>query len=106
MEEDVKNAMIVITSSLALLGAAQLAAAADGKEVYEKSCGGCHNKGIAGAQKLTEKDKWAPIVKQGPDAMTAAVIKGKGAMPPRGGGASLSDADIKAAVEYIIQQTK
>lgn len=99
-----KNAIIAITGSLALLGAAQLAAAADGKEVYEKSCAGCHNKGIGGAQKLTEKEKWAPIVKQGADAMTASVIKGKGMMPPKGGASS--DADIKAAVEYIIQQTK
>ena len=101
-----KRAMIVITTSAALLGGAQLAAAADGKEVYEKSCAGCHAKGIAGAQKLTEKDKWAPLVKQGVDALTATVIKGKGVMPPRGGGASLSDADVKAAVEYIVQQVK
>ena len=101
-----KNAMIAITGSLALLGAAQLAAAADGKEVYEKNCAACHTKGIAGAQKITDKAKWAPVVKQGADAMTATVIKGKGAMPPKGGGASLSDADIKAAVQYIIEQTK
>ena len=99
-----KNAMIVITGSLALLGAAQLAAAADGKEVYEKSCAGCHEKGIAGALKLSDKAKWAPIVKQGTDALTASAIKGKGAMPPKGGAAS--DADVKAAVEYIVQQTK
>ena len=99
-----KNAMIAITGSLALLGAAQLAAAADGKEVYEKSCAGCHEKGIAGALKLSDKAKWAPIVKQGTDALTASVIKGKGMMPPKGGAAS--DADAKAAVEYIVQQTK
>lgn len=99
-----KHAMIAITGSLALLGAAQLAAAADGKEVYEKSCAACHEKGIAGALKLSDKAKWAPIVKQGTDALTASVIKGKGAMPPKGGAAS--DADVKAAVEYIVQQTK
>jgi len=99
-----KNAMIAITGSLALVGAAQLAAAADGKEVYEKSCAGCHEKGIAGALKLSDKAKWAPIVKQGTDALTASVIKGKGMMPPKGGAAS--DADAKAAVEYIVQQTK
>jgi cytochrome c5 len=91
---------------LALFGAAQVALAADGKDVYVKSCAPCHDKGMAGAQKLTEKDKWAPIVKQGADAMTATVIKGKGAMPPRGGTSSLSDADIKASVDYIIQQVK
>ena len=101
-----KHAIVALIGSLALLGATQLAAAADGKEVYGKNCAGCHDKAIAGALKLTDKAKWAPIVKQGPDALTASVIKGKGAMPPKGGAASLSDADVKAAVEYIIQQTK
>ena len=101
-----KRAMIAVTTSVALLGSAQLAAAADGKEVYDKNCAACHTKGIAGAQKITDKEKWAPLVKQGADALTAVVIKGKGAMPPRGGGASLSDADVKAAVEYIMQQVK
>lgn len=101
-----KLAMVVITTSAALLCAPQIAAAADGKEIYDKSCAGCHSKGIAGAAKLTEKEKWAPLVKQGSDALTATVIKGKGVMPPRGGAASLSDADIKAAVDYIIQQVK
>jgi cytochrome c5 len=101
-----KHAMIVITTSAAILGGAQLAAAADGKDVYDKNCAGCHSKGIAGALKLTDKDKWAPLVKQGVDPLTATVIKGKGVMPPRGGGASLSDADVKAAVEYILQQVK
>ena len=101
-----KLATMIITGTAALLGAAQIAAAADGKAIYDKSCAGCHEKGIAGALKLTDKAKWAPVVKQGVDAMTASVIKGKGAMPPKGGAASLSDADIKASVEYIAQQVK
>jgi len=98
--------MIAVTASAAALCAPQIAAAADGKEVYDKSCATCHAKGIGGALKLTEKDKWAPLVKQGPDALTATVIKGKGIMPPRAGSPSLSDADIKAAVDYMIQQVK
>jgi cytochrome c5 len=99
-----KLAITVITASATLLLASQIAAAADGKEVYEKTCATCHEKGIAGALKLSDKAKWAPLVKQGPDALTAAVIKGKGAMPPKGGAAS--DADVKAAVDYIVQQVK
>lgn len=101
-----KHALIVITTLAAILAGVQLAAAADGKDVYDKNCASCHTKGIAGALKLSDKEKWAPVVKQGTDAMTAVVIKGKGIMPPRGGGASLSDADVKAAVEYIVQQVK
>jgi cytochrome c5 len=101
-----KLATMTLISSAVLLGAAPLAAAADGKAIYDKSCAGCHEKGIAGALKLADKAKWAPLMKQGVDAMTAAVIKGKGAMPPKGGAASLSDADIKATVEYMAQQVK
>lgn len=77
------------------------AAAAEGKDVYTRACSVCHVAGVAGAPKLTEKAKWAPLIKQGNNAMIASVIKGKGAMPPRAG-TSLSDADIKAAVEYMI----
>lgn len=101
-----KFTVIAITASAAMLLAPQIAAAADGKEVYDKACAGCHEKGIAGAAKLSDKAKWAPILKQGSDALTATVIKGKGVMPPKGGNASLSDADIKAAVDYIVQQAK
>ena len=101
-----KFAMTIITAASALLCASQIAVAADGKEVYDKACAACHEKGMAGALKLSDKAKWAPLLKQGSDALTASVIKGKGAMPPKGGNASLSDADIKAAVDYISQQAK
>lgn len=80
-----------------------VAGAADGKEVYTKSCAGCHT---ALNPKLGDKKAWAPLVKKGAAALTASVVKGKGAMPPKGGASSLSEADIKAAVEYIISQAK
>jgi len=102
----VKLATTVITGLATLLAFVQIAAAADGKEVYDKACAGCHTRGIAGAAKLTDKDKWAPVIKQGSEALTVTVIKGKGVMPPRGGSASLSDADVRAAVDYMIQQVK
>lgn len=80
-----------------------VAGAADGKAVYTKSCAGCHT---ALNPKLGDKKAWGPLIKKGADALTASVVKGKGAMPPKGGAASLSDADIKAAVQYMITQAK
>lgn len=74
---------------------------AKGKSVYDASCAACHAAGVAGAPKTGDKAAWAPRMKTGIDAMTAAVIKGKGAMPPKGGNTALPDADIKAAVEYL-----
>ncbi|MDH3513523.1 MAG: c-type cytochrome [Gammaproteobacteria bacterium] len=97
-----KLAVITFTSFAALLIVGQASAGADGKAVYDKSCAGCHT---AMSPKLTgEKAKWEPLLKQGKDALTASVIKGKGMMPPKGGAAS--DADVKAAVEYMIANIK
>jgi len=72
------------------------AAAADGKAVFDKSCAGCHK---AMSPKVTEKDKWKPILAKGTDGMVASVMKGKGPMPAKGGAAS--EADVRAAVEYL-----
>ena len=93
---------VVALAVMAALGAAGPVAAADGKTVYEKSCAACHK---VMPPKLGDKAAWVPRIKQGADAMTASVIKGKGAMPPKGG-TSLPDADLKAAVEFMIGQAK
>jgi cytochrome c5 len=82
----------------AALVAASGAQAADGQAVYNQNCSACHNNM---KPKIGDKDAWAPLIKQGPDALAASVIKGKGAMPPRGGKPNLSDDDIKAAVAYL-----
>ena len=77
-----------------------------GKSVYESSCAACHTAGVAGAPKTGDKAAWAPRIKTGKDALYTSVIKGKGAMPPKGGNASASDADLKAAVDYLIGLAK
>jgi cytochrome c5 len=86
--------------------AAAPAKAKDGKAVYDTVCMACHMTGAAGAPKLGDKVAWAPRIKTGVDALVASVVKGKGAMPPKGGGASLTDGEIKAAVEYLVAQSK
>jgi cytochrome c5 len=81
-------------------------AAADGKAVYDKACVACHATGIANAPKLGDKAAWAPRVAQGMDAMLQSVIKGKGAMPPKAGNPALSDAELRASVEFMVSQSK
>jgi cytochrome c5 len=76
-------------------------AAADGKAVFDKSCKGCH---ASMKPKIGDKAAWEPLIKQGADALTASVMKGKGMMPAKGTAAS--EADVKAAVEYMISQSK
>ena len=78
----------------------------DGAKVFASGCNVCHTAGVAGAPKLGDKAAWAPRVGQGIDALTAAVIKGKGAMPPRGAVANASDAELRGAVEYMVAAVK
>jgi cytochrome c5 len=78
----------------------------DGKKVYDTACMACHATGAANAPKLGDKAAWAPRLKTGNDALYASALKGKGAMPPKGGNATLSDADVKAAVDFLVAASK
>ena len=77
-----------------------------GEAIYRQSCAVCHTAGVAGAPKLTDKAAWAPRIAQGKNALYNSSLKGKGAMPAKGGNPSLSDADVKAAVDYMVSQAK
>ena len=78
----------------------------DGATIYNSVCGACHNTGVAGAPKLDDKAAWAPRVATGKDALYKSVLGGKGAMPPKGGAADLSDDEIKGTVDYILGKVK
>ncbi len=86
--------------------AATPVAAVNGEALYKQACTVCHAAGVAGAPKTGDKAAWAPRAALGVDALTASVIKGKGAMPPKGGAMSASDAEIKAAVQYLLDAAK
>lgn len=79
---------------------------ADGKKIYETACAACHGAGVAGAPKPGDKAAWAQRVKAGANALYASALKGKGAMPAKGGNATLADADVKAAVDYLMGTAK
>jgi cytochrome c5 len=76
-------------------------AKAEGKKVFDSTCNVCHGAGIAGAPKFGDKAAWAPRLATGIDTLYKVALTGKGAMPPRGGNKDLSDADVKAAVDYM-----
>lgn len=84
---------------------ATAAKAGAGEALYKQACMACHVAGVAGAPKFGDKAAWAPRIQTGLDMLTASVIKGKNAMPPKGG-SSASDADIRAAVEYMVSAAK
>ena len=91
--------------------AQETAAAADdidlaaGEKLYNTACFACHNVGVAGAPKLGDKAVWQPLVEKGMDELIQSAIKGKGAMPPRGG-STASDQEVTAAVHYMVNASQ
>lgn len=94
------------TATTATAAAKPAGGAADGKKTYDAVCAICHAPGVAGAPKTGDKAAWKPRIAQGKDMLYTNAIKGKNLMPPKGGAASLPDADIKAAVDYLVSQSK
>ena len=87
--------------------AAGKTAAADGKAVYDATCAVCHNAGVAGAPKAGDKPALtARLAASKKEGLYASVLKGKGAMPPKGGNAALSDDAVKAAVDHLLATAK
>ncbi|HEX6136067.1 MAG TPA: c-type cytochrome [Casimicrobiaceae bacterium] len=86
--------------------ASAAAGKADGKTVYDQTCHVCHATGLAGAPKFGDKAAWSPRIATGIETLHNAALKGLNAMPPRGGNMSLSDAQVKAAVDYMVAAAK
>jgi len=102
--------LVVASAATVANGVIPTAKAADGKATYDKACMACHAAGVAGAPKFGDKAAWAPRIAQGNDTLYTHALKGfqgkKGMMPAKGGNASLADADVKAAVDYMVSQGK
>jgi cytochrome c5 len=80
--------------------------AADGKKIYESTCTVCHGAGVAGAPRFGDKAAWAPRLATGINTLYKTALAGKGAMPAKGGNTSLTDADVKAGVDYMVAAAK
>ena len=77
-----------------------------GEQVYNDSCLACHATGAAGAPKLGDAAAWAPRIAAGMATLVGNAIKGLNAMPPKGLCMSCSDAELEAAVEYIVAKSQ
>jgi cytochrome c5 len=121
----IKPTLLLATLSLALLAAcgkqeaaAPVAAPAAapvaentlGKSVYGKVCAMCHAVGAAGAPKPGDKADWGPRIAQGNAVLHKHALEGftgtKGQMPARGANAALSDDEVKAAVAFMVDQSR
>jgi cytochrome c5 len=77
-----------------------------GEQVYRAACQACHATGVAGAPKLGDQAAWKPRIAQGIGTLHEHAIQGIRMMPPKGGAMSTPDADIKAAVDYMVARSK
>ncbi|WP_345532624.1 c-type cytochrome [Viridibacterium curvum] len=78
----------------------------DGKKIYETACAACHATGAAGAPKAGDKGAWGPRIAAGKESLYKSALGGKNAMPAKGGNPSLSDDEVKAAVDHLISLAK
>ncbi|MFM0048524.1 c-type cytochrome [Caballeronia grimmiae] len=93
------------TASAPAAGAQSADAAQAGKALYEQVCQACHAAGVLNAPKFGDKAAWAPRLKEPMETVYNYALHGKGAMPPKGG-SNAPDADVKAAVDYMVNASK
>ncbi len=98
-------AAVAATEAAAAAAPAAAAASDVGKNIYNTTCMACHASGVAGAPKFGDKAAWAPFIAKGMDDMVQKATQGVGAMPPKGG-STASDADFKAAIQYMVDAAK
>ena len=82
---------------------AEAVATTAGEKVYQQACQMCHEAGVAGAPMTGDAAGWADRIAQGRDKLVENAINGIGVMPPKGGQSQLSDEDVAAAVDFLIQ---
>ncbi len=75
------------------------------KSAYNSTCSACHGAGVMGAPKFGNAGDWAARIAAGVDAIYTNAINGKGGMPPRGG-SSLTDEQVKAVVDYMLESSQ
>ena len=80
-------------------------AAAATDPVYQQVCAVCHAAGVAGAPKVGDTKKWAPLIAEGQVILTAHGYVGIRAMPAKGGKPDLSLKDFAGAVVHMVNQS-
>lgn len=78
----------------------------DGEAIYNQACMACHMTGAAGAPRRGEAGEWEGRIDQDIETLYDHAINGIGAMPPKGGHTNLSDDEVRAAVDFLVEPVK
>ena len=98
--------VIAMVIPATLPAGAAAAAPPGGEGVYKAACVACHATGVAGAPKVGDKSSWGARIAKGKSTLYEHALKGFNAMPAKGGNSTLSDTDVKAAVDYLVAQAR
>lgn len=79
---------------------------AQGEVIYTSSCKVCHAQGINGAPILGNKKMWAKRAGQGLPTLVQHASQGVGLMPAKGGNDTLTEQDIRSAVQFMLSRLK
>jgi cytochrome c5 len=96
----------VIAAAVIPPAGAAVSVAGGGEGTYKSACAACHTTGVAGAPKTGDKAAWGTRIAKGKATLHQSALKGLNAMPAKGGQTALPDADVKAAVDYMLAQIK
>src|SRR5581483_6955525 len=105
MNEEAVARRIKPVGEVNLVPAAAPAGERSGEQVYQSTCSECHAAGLLNAPKPGDKAAWAARIAQGEKTLVAHAINGIRQMPPRGGNASLSEAEVERAVIWMANQS-
>lgn len=101
---------LILTALAGAMAGVTVVAHAEDMSIYQRNCGSCHDTGVGGAPKTGDVTAWKERIAMGADNLMRSVIDGmqgySGVMPPRGGNPKLTDAEIRAAVEFIILRSR
>lgn len=102
--------IVCLTVASAAYAGGHSTATPSGEKVFEANCANCHTGGFGGfftgAPKVGKKSAWEGLLPKGVDGLTATTIAGIGEMAERGGCTTCTDAEIRAAVEYMVEKSK
>ena len=73
-----------------------------GDMIVKANCALCHATGLMNSPKIGDKAQWEPRIAQGKDILISNAINGIRTMPAKGGNASLTDAEMEAAVISMV----
>lgn len=79
-----------------------------GRKIFKEFCAACHAKNpiIQVHAPPIGDPSWAAKHRYTPSRLLQKTLKGEGAMPARGGCFECSEAQLKQAIDYIVNQSK